>query len=386
LDVLIEQHAQVKKLSTRFIIIKTLHPKEDESNNAFLHGDLHEEIYIKLPPGIHTNIRNAVSKLNKSLYGLKQASRQWYAKLSEVLYRRGYKDSENDHSLFFKSQHDSVVFLAIYVDDILLIGNDEQEITSLKAFLDATFKIKDLGPAYFFLGIEVLQTHRGLLLTQRKFTMELLQEYDCLLSTPVICPLDYSSKLSLDEGPLLSDPTAYRRLVGKLNFLTNAHPDIAFSVQHLSQFLQQPREPHLLHAAFHVLRYLKKEPSLGISLNNSPTFDLLAYCDEDWAACSHSRRSVSGFVIFFANALISWKSKKQSIVSLSSAEAEYRSLRRVAAELAWLTRLLRELTITSITPIPVKTPNISRLTVILYGKINGESCQPQSRAYPPIAC
>jgi len=238
-----------------------------------------------------------------------------------------------------------VVFLAVYVDDILLTGNDEAEIASLKSFLDHTFKIKDLGYAHYFLGIEILRTAKGLLLTQRKFTLELLKEFNANTISSVCCPLDYNTKLTPHEGMLVPDPSSYRRLIGKLN--------IAFSVQHLSQFLQAPREPHFK-ATLHVLRYLNREPSLGILLNHSPTYDLLAYCDADWASCTHSRRSVSGFVVFLGDTLIAWKSKKQTTISLSSAEAEYRSLRRLVAELSWLSRLLHELGLSNITPIPVK--------------------------------
>jgi len=331
-------------------------------NNAFLHGDLHEEIYMKLPLGISTDIPNAVCKLQKSLYGLKQASRQWYAKLSEVLLQRGYVHSENDYSLFCRKLAHSVVFLAVYVDDILVTGNDPHEITSLKFFLDASFKIKDLGHAHYFLGLEILHTSQGLVLTQRKFILDLLKEYDCLSAPSTLCPLSCSTKLKIDEGPLLADPTAYRRLIGQLNFLVHTRPDIAFSVQHLSQFMQQPRVPHVP-AALHVLHYLKGTAALGVFLNKAPTFDLLAYCDADWASCSHSRRSVSGFVIFLGQTLISWKSKKQATLSLSSAEAEYRSLRQVTAELSWLSRLLHELTITSITPIPVKCDNLAAIYI-----------------------
>jgi len=362
-----ETFSPVVKLTTIRVLMtlavkRKWHLHQLDVNNAFLHGDLHEEIYMHLPLGVSSPLPNAVCKLNKSLYGLKQASRQWYAKLSEVLFQRGYKHSENDYSLFCKKTAHSVVFLAVYVDDILLTGNDEAEITSLKTFLDHTFKIKDLGYAHYFLGIEILRTDRGLLLTQRKFTLELLDEFHANTSSSVCCPLDYNTKLSPHEGTLLPDPSIYRRLIGKLNFLTNTRPDIAFSVQHLSQFLQAPREPHFK-AAFHVLRYLNREPSLGILLSHSPTFDLLAYCDADWASCVHSRKSVSGFVVFLGDTLIAWKSKKQTTISLSSAEAEYRSLRRLVAELSWLSRLLHELGLTNITPIPVKCDNMAAMYI-----------------------
>uniref|UniRef100_A0A7C9CSR4 Reverse transcriptase Ty1/copia-type domain-containing protein n=1 Tax=Opuntia streptacantha TaxID=393608 RepID=A0A7C9CSR4_OPUST len=319
----------------------------------YIHGDLHEEIYMKVPAGIHTQVPRAVCKLQKSLYGLKQASRQWYEKLTQVLYSKGYKHSSNDYSLFYKKTGESHIFLAVYVDDILVTGDNDQEIQMLKAYLDATFKIKDLGAAHYFLGMELLPVRDGLVMTQRKFTKELLSEFRDAHMTPVVCPLDSTHKLLPDQGTLLPDPAIYRRLVGKLNFLTHTRPDLAFAVQHLSQFMQQPRQPHL-QAAYHVLRYLHGQPDLGILISNTAQYNLEAYCDSDWAACSHSRQSVSGYVVFFGNSLISWKSKKQGVVSLSSAEAEYRSLRRLVSELAWLSRLFHELGVSDITPIPVK--------------------------------
>jgi len=325
-------------------------------NNAFLHGDLHEEIYMKLPPGVFSSLPNAVGRLNKSLYGLKQASRQWYAKLTEVLYAKGYHHSSNDYSLFSKKTDSSVVFLGVYVDDIIVTGDDEAEILALKQHLDQVFKIKDLGLVHYFLGIEILQVDEGLLLTQRKFAKELLHEFDCHDTSAVSCPLDITCKLTADEGDFFDNPSLYRKGVGKLNFLTHTRPDLAFAVQHLSQFMQAPRVPHY-NALLHVLRYIRGQPDLGVLLHKDADCTLQAYCDSDWAACPHTRRSVSGYVVFLGASLISWKSKKQGTVSLSSAEAEYRSLRRVVAELAWLSRLLNELTITSVCPIPVKCDN-----------------------------
>jgi len=143
---------------------------------------------MKIPEGSNTLVSRTVCKLNKSLYGLKQASRQWYAKLTEILYSRGYQHSSNDHSLFYKKTAGSNTFLRVYVDDILLTGNNEAEIISLKAHLDSIFTIKDLGEAHYFLGMEFLSTKNGLVLTQRKFVRELLAEFGNKNDTAVVCP------------------------------------------------------------------------------------------------------------------------------------------------------------------------------------------------------
>lgn len=119
-------------------------------NNAFLHGDFHEEIYMKTPPGLKISNPNQVCKLQKSLYGLKQASRKWHARLSSTLKDIGYQNSKNDYSLFFKKMGDHVTFVVVYIDDITVTCNNTKEIIQLKAFLDSTFKIKDLGHLKFF--------------------------------------------------------------------------------------------------------------------------------------------------------------------------------------------------------------------------------------------
>ena len=152
--------------------------------------------------------------------------------------------------------------------------------------------------------MEILPTQEGLVLTQRKFTKELLAEFGDINATPVVCPLDSAHKLAADQGDLIDDPALYKRRVGKLNFLTHTKPDLAFAVQHLSQFMQQLRQPHL-QAMQHVLRYLQGQPALAILLNNTAHYEMEAYCDSDWAACTHSRRSVSGYVVFFGDSLIS---------------------------------------------------------------------------------
>ncbi|XP_019229309.1 PREDICTED: uncharacterized protein LOC109210365 [Nicotiana attenuata] len=327
----------------------------------YIHGDLHEEVYMQAPPGLVHSPR-LVCKLNKSLYGLKQASRQWYDKLTEVLYSRGYTHSMHDYSLFYRKQASYIVFVAVYVNDVLLTETDSEEINQLKAFLHDKFKIIDLGQLHYFLGLEILYKSDGIIISQRKFVLDLLKEYECLHSPALTSPLDSTVKLKAKEGTPLSDPTFYRKLIGKLNFLTNTRLDIAYGVQHLSQFMQDPREPHL-QAAYHMLRYLKKDPTLGLYFSNADNLPLAAYGDSDWAACPDSRRSVSGYIVFLEGSPISWKSKKQETIFLSSAEAEYRALRKVVGELVWLSRLLEELTVSIDLPIPIHCDSLSALHI-----------------------
>nr|XP_016510337.1 PREDICTED: uncharacterized mitochondrial protein AtMg00810-like [Nicotiana tabacum] len=182
-------------------------------------------------------------------------------------------------------------------------------------------------------------THSGtvslvpnLILRNRKFTLDLLQEFDSLYLPHVSSPFDSSTRLSTQIGKPVKGPTLYRHLLGKLNYLTHTRPDLSFTVQHLSQYMQDPRQPHL-DAVFRVLRYLLKDHGVGIFMSSSSSFNVLAFCDSDWATCPDSRKSVSSFYISLGTSPISWKSKKQTSISLSSAEAEYRSMRRVIAEL-----------------------------------------------------
>ena len=162
---------------------------------------------------------------------------------------------------------------------------------------------------HYFLGSEVSYIDAGLFLSQAKFTKDLLKESKHQTFKPVVTPLPHNLKLTTDQGELYDDPSYYRTMVGKLNFLTNTRPDLAFTVQYLSQFMQNPRIPHAS-ALQHTLNYVHTTASQGIIIRGSAQLKLQAYSDSDWASCPNSRRSITGYILLLGSSPISWKSKK----------------------------------------------------------------------------
>ncbi|GJX71737.1 ribonuclease H-like domain-containing protein [Tanacetum coccineum] len=329
-------------------------------NNAFLYGNLNEEVYMTLPPGYFSVNDNRVCRLIKSLYGHKQASRQWNKMLCNVLLENGFKQSKSDYLIFIKSKKEIFVALLVYVDDIVITGNNLKEVNSCKHFLQTKFQIKDLGELKYFLGIEVLKTDDGVCLSQRKYCMELLAEYGLLACKPYLTPIE--SKLVITDKPLhkkykvLNNITEYQKLLGKLIYLTHTRLDISYVVHSLSQFMHSPLCSHQK-LAFRVLKYLKGAPGKGIHITKNPNMNLIGYVDSDWAKCKATRRSVTGFSIFLGNSLVSWKSKKQTVVARSSAEAEYKALASITCEIMWLINLLRDLRIETKKPVSVFCDN-----------------------------
>ena len=179
----------------------------------------------------------------------------------------------------------------------------------------------------------------GLSLCQRKFTLKLLSDTGLLACKPSNVPMDQFAKLSSGVGGDVPDPSLYRRLIGKLLYLTLTRPDISCSVHKLSQFMSAPKLPHL-QAAYKILKYLKKTPGQRLFLSANSKLQLKCYCDADWVACVDTRRSISSFCIFLDESLISWKCKKQQVVSRSSAESEYRTMATITSEIVWLIALL----------------------------------------------
>ncbi|XP_061372954.1 uncharacterized mitochondrial protein AtMg00810-like [Gastrolobium bilobum] len=261
-------------------------------NNAFLYGELTEEVYM-VPPLGYLHEGEPLS--------------------SNIVYS----------SLFVKNKGGCFLAVLVYVDDIIVAGSNHTEVQQLKDYLNNQFKLKDLGDLKYFLGLEVARSCKGISICQRGYALQILKDAGVTGCKSKATPMEPNIKLSQEEGDLLDDPVSYRRLIGRLLYLTITRPDLSFAVNKLSQFLAHPRVPHL-HVVHRLLQYVKGTVGQGIFYPSSGQLKLRAFSDSDWGSCTDTRRSITGFCVFLGDSLISWKSKKQPTVARSSAEAEYR--------------------------------------------------------------
>jgi len=313
--------------------------------NAFLHGHLEETVYCQQPPGfVDPGAPDHVCRLQKSLYGLKQAPRAWYQRFATFIRQLGFVASTSDTSLFILREGTSLAYLLLYVDDIVLTASSSALLQRIMTRLSSEFAMTDLGALHHFLGIAVTRSSDGLFLSQRQYAVELLQRAGMAECHPTPTPVDTHAKLSATDGVLLSekDASEYRSLAGALQYLTLTRPDLAYAVQQVCLFMHAPREPHRA-LIKRILRFVQGTLSSGLHIGTGSVDTLTAYSDADWAGCPDSRRSTSGFCVYLGDNLVSWSSKRQTTVSRSSAEAEYRAVAHVVAECCWLRQLLQEL-------------------------------------------
>ncbi|KAE8703804.1 hypothetical protein F3Y22_tig00110462pilonHSYRG00109 [Hibiscus syriacus] len=287
-------------------------------NNAFLNGDLKEAVFMKQPPGFEQTTADGeplVCQLQKALYGLKQTPRNWYAKLKDVL---------------------------LLPNDIVITSSSTTSIANIVRMLQDTFSLKDLGPLSYFLDIEVKRNNGSLMLSQKKFVLDLLKKTGMENASTCATPMILGSKLA-EDGDLIKDATMYRSIVGSLLYMCHIRPELAFSVGKVAQFMHAPRESHLV-AVKRILRYLAGTVEYGlVYLPLKSRFIVSAFADADWGANITDRMSISGYGVFLGNHLVAWSSKKQKFVSRSTMEAEYKSLADAIAEVTWASTLLAEL-------------------------------------------
>lgn len=313
---------------------------------SYVQGDLTDEIYMIQPEMfVKHDAENKVCKLNEPLYGLKQAGREWYLKLSNPLESIGFKKSPVNPCVYTYLD----IIIIIYVDDLLIGSTDIQKLNGVKTTLQRKFKMYDLGEIKDILNIQIDRVGETgeIKLTQKRYIKDLLQKFDmenCNASNTPLNPDIRLTKLgqteTIEEMKKMSTKP-YRELVGSLIYLANATcPDIAFATSTLSRFCEKP---HLIHwkMAKHVLRYLQGTIDYSIKYTNE--CNLVGYVDSDWAGDIEDRRSCSGYVVTLGNGPITWSSKKQKSVALSTMEAEYTALSEATKEVIYLRDLLKHM-------------------------------------------
>jgi len=360
---------QTLRLLLVLAVSKDFEIHQMDIRTAFLRQDLsgdEQSIYMELPPGNSRGPQDeVVLQLHKTLYGLKQSSRVLNKALHGFFTLHGLLRGEADHCVYFNASR--TLFLMVYVDDLVLIG-DLDSVQSMKKKLNIHFEMSDLDPLSYFLGIAVTPDENGLHLSQERNAEEILRRFQFSSSHPCSTPVSPGTKLRKESGALLSqyDATLYRSIVGSIMYLMLAtRPDLSYAVGAVSQFSSAPSVDYLA-ALYHILRYIRGSAHLQLHLTRCSAFEVIhkassststqphypkilwdteitGYSDSDWAGCLDSRHSTGAYIFLDGQSPVSWSSKKQATVALSSTKAEYMALTQATKEAIWLHFLLSEI-------------------------------------------
>ena len=312
--------------------------------SAFLNGKLEEEVYVQQPQGyIIKGKEDKVYRLRKALYGLKQAPRAWNSNIDKYFCQNGFERSRSEPSLYVKKRGtQDFLIVCLYVDDLIYTSTNTAMLEEFKKAMMKEYEMTDLGLMRYFLGIQVQQSNGEIFISQEKYLEDLLKKFRMSNCKPVTTPLSLNEKLQLNDGSEKVDATAYRKLVGSLNYLTHTRPDIVYSVNLISRFMHEPSKLHYA-AAKRILRYLQGTKKFGIKYKKENNCKLIGYTDSDWAGSIDDRKSTSGYVFCLGSNVIAWSSKKQKTIALSSAEAEYIAATDATCEAVWLRRILSDM-------------------------------------------
>lgn len=309
---------------------------------AFLYGTLDEEIYMDPPPGVDTEL---VCKLNKSLYGLKQSPRCWNSKFHSFMEENGFVNCQNDKCLYVSLQYKAPLYLLLFVDDGLCLCKSQEFIDKFVIALQTHFEITIMSPKQF-VGLEIeIERDGSIFVHQTKYINSLLDKFRMNLCKPSSVPADPNVKLDNCEGSADMSDVPYREAVGSLMYAAiGSRPDIHFIVCSLSRYLNNFSNVHW-GALKKVFKYLKTNKELGILYSASATEDssAIGFCDADYANCTVTRRSVTGYVFVMNGGAITWNTKLQKCVALSTTEAEYLAACAATKELVWIKSLMKEI-------------------------------------------
>ncbi|KAI5337264.1 hypothetical protein L3X38_016533 [Prunus dulcis] len=321
-------------------------------NNAFLHGILCDTVYMSQPPGfVDANLPSYVCKLQKAHYGLKQAPHAWYKELSSFLLSNDFRNATSDASLFISTFGSHVIYFLVYVDDLIVIGNNSSLVMQFIATLARRFSVKDLGSLHYFLGVEVVPTTTGLFLSQHHYIRDLLLKAKMDGAKEVSTPLSPSDNLVLNDGSPPTDASQFHQIIGGLQYLNLTRPNISFV-----QFMHQTSESHR-QALKRLICYLKGTLYFGLHLSRHSSHRLYAFSNANWADNRDDRKSTNAYCCVYPSAS-SHTSRKQRSVARSSTETEYRAIATTTAEIAWIQSLLRKLGISLPAPPLISYDNI----------------------------
>jgi hypothetical protein len=310
--------------------------------SAFINGPIKEEVYVEQPPGFEdSEYPDYVYKLSKALYGLKQAPRAWYECLRDFLITNGFKVGKADPTLFTKTVANGLFVCQIYVDDIIFGSTNKSTCEEFSRIMIQKFEMSMMGELKYFLGFQVKQLQEGTFISQTKYIQDILNKFGMKDAKPIKTPMGTNGHLDLDMGGKSVDQKVYRSMIGSLLYLCASRPNIMLSVCMCARFQADPKEVHL-RAMKRIMRYLVYTPKFGLWYPRGSTFDLIGYSDADWAGCKIDRKSTSRTYQFLGRSLVSWASKKQNSVALSTAEDEYIAAGHCCAQLLWMRQTLRD--------------------------------------------